>query len=41
MKELISENACESCMKTKQQRKFFKKFQLKANTFLKRIHVNI
>ena len=26
MKELISENACELCMKVKQQRKFFKKF---------------
>ena len=41
VKELISENVCESCMKAKQQRKLFKKFQSKANTFLKKIHVNI
>ena len=41
MKKSISKNACESCMKAKQQRKSFKKFQSKANTFLKKIHVNI
>ena len=41
VKESVSENACEPCMKAKQQREFSKKFQSKADTFLKRIHVNI
>ena len=41
VKESVSENVYESCMKAKQQRKFFKKFQSKANMFLKRIHMNI
>ena len=40
VRESVSENACESCMKVKQQRKFFKKFQSKMNTFLEKIHVN-
>ena len=41
VRKSILKNVCESCMKAKQQRKSSKKFQSKANTFLKRIHVNI
>ena len=41
VKKSVSENACKSCMKTKQQRESSKKFQSKTNTFLKKIHVNI
>ena len=41
VRESVSENACELCIKAKQQRKSFKKFQSKTNTFLKRIHMNI
>ena len=37
----VPENACESCMKAKQQRESFRKPQSKADTFLGRIHVDI
>ena len=37
----VPENACEPCMKAKQQRKFSRQSQSKADTFLERIHVDI
>ena len=41
VKESISENAYELCIKAKQQRKFSKQSQSKANIFLERIYINI